>query len=31
MNNNVSDVEQRVKRYWFVDGFGELIGGGGGV
>ena len=29
MNDNLSDVEQRVKRYWFVDGFGELIGGGG--
>ena len=29
MNNNLSEVEQRVKRYWFVDGFGELIGGSG--
>lgn len=29
MNNNFSDVEQRVKRYWYVDGFGELVGGGG--
>lgn len=29
MKDNVSDVEQRVKRYWYVDGFGELVGGGG--
>jgi len=28
MNNNLSDVEQRVKRYWFKDGIGELAGGG---
>jgi hypothetical protein len=28
MQNNLSDVEQRVKRYWFTDGIGELIGGG---
>jgi len=28
MNNNLSDVEQRVKRYWYTDGIGELIGGG---
>ena len=28
MNRNYSDVEQRIKRYWYVDGFGELIGGG---
>jgi len=28
MNENLSDVQQRVKRYWFVDGVGELIGGG---
>ena len=28
MNNNFSDVEQRVKRYWFKDGIGELAGGG---
>src|SRR5512138_856027 len=28
MNNNFSDVEQRVKRYWYTDGIGELIGGG---
>src|SRR4026209_2490839 len=29
MKDNYSDVEQRVKRYWYVDGFGELVGGGG--
>jgi hypothetical protein len=29
MKDNFSDVEQRVKRYWYVDGFGELVGGGG--
>lgn len=29
MKDNISDVEQRVKRYWYVDGFGELVGGGG--
>lgn len=29
MKDNASDVEQRVKRYWYVDGFGELVGGGG--
>jgi len=28
MNNNMSDVEQRVKRYWYIDGIGELMGGG---
>jgi hypothetical protein len=28
MNNNLSDVEQRVKRYWYIDGIGELMGGG---
>ena len=28
MNANFSDVEQRVKRYWFKDGIGELAGGG---
>jgi hypothetical protein len=28
MRANVSDVEQRVKRYWYTDGIGELIGGG---
>lgn len=29
MKENFSEVEQRVKRYWYVDGFGELVGGGG--
>jgi len=29
MKDNFSDVEQRIKRYWYVDGFGELVGGGG--
>ena len=28
MHNHFSDVEQRVKRYWYTDGIGELIGGG---
>jgi len=28
MENNLSDVKQRVKRYWYTDGIGELIGGG---
>ena len=28
MQNNFSDVEQRVKRYWYTDGIGELLGGG---
>jgi len=28
MNNNLSNVEQRIKRYWYTDGIGELIGGG---
>jgi hypothetical protein len=28
MQNNFSDVEQRVKRYWYTDGIAELIGGG---
>lgn len=28
MQHNLSDVEQRVKRYWYTDGIGELIGGG---
>jgi hypothetical protein len=27
MQNNLTDVEQRVKRYWFKDGLGELVGG----
>lgn len=29
MNINLNLVERRVMRYWYVDGFGELIGGGG--
>src|SRR5215216_5240905 len=29
MKDNFSDVEQRIKHYWYVDGFGELVGGGG--
>lgn len=29
MKDNFSDVQQRVQRYWYVDGFGELVGGGG--
>jgi hypothetical protein len=29
MKGNTSEIEQRVKRYWYVDGFGELVGGGG--
>ena len=28
MNQHSSNIEQRVKRYWYVDGFGELMGGG---
>jgi len=28
MQSNLSDVEQRVKRYWYTDGIGELTGGG---
>ncbi|HSL29549.1 MAG TPA: hypothetical protein VK900_10150 [Anaerolineales bacterium] len=28
MQNHLTDVEQRVKRYWYTDGIGELIGGG---
>ena len=28
MHTNLSDVEQRVRRYWYTDGIGELIGGG---
>ena len=28
MQSNFSDVERRVKRYWYTDGIGELIGGG---
>ena len=28
MQSNLSEVEQRVRRSWFTDGIGELIGGG---
>jgi hypothetical protein len=28
MQSDFSNVEQRVKRYWYTDGIGELIGGG---
>ena len=28
METKLSDVEERVKRYWYTDGIGELIGGG---
>lgn len=28
MHSNLSNVEQRVTRYWYTDGIGELIGGG---
>jgi hypothetical protein len=28
MQSNLSDIERRVKRYWYTDGIGELIGGG---
>lgn len=28
MDKNFHDVEQRVQRYWYTDGIGELIGGG---
>jgi hypothetical protein len=28
MKTNSADVEQRVKRYWYTDGIGELLGGG---
>ena len=27
MRSNLSDVQQRVNRYWYTDGLGELIGG----
>ncbi len=27
MQSNFSEVEQRVKRYWYTDGIGELVGG----
>ena len=29
MEHNATQIEHRVMRYWYVDGFGELIGGGG--
>ena len=29
MKDNFFEVEKRVQRYWYVDGFGELVGGGG--
>lgn len=28
MQHNLFEVEQHVKRYWYTDGIGELIGGG---
>jgi hypothetical protein len=28
MQSNLFDIERRVKRYWYTDGIGELIGGG---
>jgi MFS family permease len=28
MQSNLSEVEQRVKRYWYTDGIVEIIGGG---
>ena len=28
MNSNLSDVEQRVNRYWYSDGLAEIFGGG---
>ncbi|HEY3473656.1 MAG TPA: hypothetical protein VGK56_03545 [Anaerolineales bacterium] len=28
MQNNIANVEQRIKRYWYTDGIGELVGGG---
>jgi len=28
MQGNLSDVEQRIKRYWYTDGIAELTGGG---
>jgi hypothetical protein len=27
VQNNLSEVEQRLKRYWYSDGIGELVGG----
>ena len=29
MKDRMADVERRVQRYWYIDGFGELVGGGG--
>jgi MFS family permease len=28
MKSNVSDVQQRVNRYWYTDGLAEILGGG---
>src|SRR5215216_1687784 len=28
MDNNSTDMERRIKRYWYIDGFGELMVGG---
>src|SRR5215212_4035655 len=28
MQSNSADIEQRLRRYWYSDGIGELIGGG---
>lgn len=28
MDHDISQVEHRIKRYWYTDGIGELIGGG---
>jgi hypothetical protein len=28
VNNDFSNVERRIRRYWYTDGIGELIGGG---
>ena len=28
MQNHLADIEQRVRRYWYTDGIGELAGGG---
>ncbi|MBL8101060.1 MAG: hypothetical protein JNM02_00885 [Anaerolineales bacterium] len=29
MKNESTQVQQRVMRYWYIDGLGELVGGGG--
>ena len=29
MQDQSSEIQQRVRRYWYIDGFGELVGGGG--